>query len=154
MYSGNEFMHHTISSPVAVLGLLSNIIFTSIGAIAQEVRSPADIPVEAFAQLPAVSGMELSPDGTHLAYLTPRDGRQHLRIQSLDGAYALMIPPIDDADIAWFRWANAERLVLSYTFSGKRSLVQARGAGTNAAQRNFELMGTSNIESSQARTMI
>lgn len=120
--SSNIRSFSKIGAVMAATSLLAGSALTQ----AQEIKSANDIPVEAFAQLPAVSGMELSPDGTHLAYITTRDGRRHVRVQSLDGSFSLLIPPVDDADIAWFRWGNKDKIVLSYAFTGIRNLVRTR----------------------------
>ena len=93
---------------------------------AQQPTSPAEIPVEAFAQLPVMQGAELSPDGTHLAYIRPVNGRKHIIIQLLDGSSAkpTVVPPTEDLDIDWLHWANNDRVVFGVSRIGRRGIVE------------------------------
>ena len=43
----------------------------ALPAAANSPTRPSDISVETFAQLPVMEGAQLSPDGTHVAYLRP-----------------------------------------------------------------------------------
>lgn len=82
-------------------------------------------PVSVFAKLPRYHSAQLSPDGSHLAYLTSVDGRKHLVIQRADAQGPVeVIPPVKEADIRWFRWANPERLLISYEFMFERFLSE------------------------------
>ncbi|GHF19859.1 peptidase S9 [Kordiimonas sediminis] len=83
------------------------------------------IPVEEFAQLPDFESPKLSPDGTFLAFSMDVKGRRHIRVQSLDGSEAFIIPPIDNADINRVMWANADRLLIVYRLTDR-----ARGITT------------------------
>ncbi|MEM9404235.1 MAG: hypothetical protein AAGA44_17330, partial [Pseudomonadota bacterium] len=90
-------------------------------------QSPDNIPppAEAFAQLPFMSGAELSPDGTHVAYMRAVRGRRHLIIQKLHSDdRPVVLPPFEHLDYRWSRWANNNRLVFSMGFSDKRRLTE------------------------------
>jgi len=81
----------------------------------------ADIPIEVFAQIPAIATAKMSPDGTAMAYFRPHEGRTYLAIEELgeDGEIVL-VPPIDDMGFLWVHWANNDRLVIATQFSARR----------------------------------
>ena len=94
------------------------------GAFAQS--TPVDIPLKLFAQLPLMNDAELSPDGTHVAYLRPVEGYDYLIIQELGSKNPpRALPPPDDVYFNWIRWANDERLVFSLGFSSKRGIIES-----------------------------
>ncbi|MGI9261847.1 MAG: alpha/beta hydrolase family protein [Woeseiaceae bacterium] len=52
-------------------------------------------------------------------------GRAHLIIQSLGGdGPPAVIPPPDNADFSWLRWANGDRVVFTVTSSDRRGLTE------------------------------
>ena len=105
---------------VTVAGLLLTTL-----ADAQQAATPADIPIQAFAQLPVMRDVELSPDGTHFAYFRPFEGRDHLVIQRLDGSgRPTVAPPTEDSGFGWLHWANDERVVFTVTATRKRDLTE------------------------------
>ena len=53
----------------------------------------APVPIEAFAQLPKMSGAELSPDGRFLAYFRPIEGRRHLVVQPIHSTDRPLVIP-------------------------------------------------------------
>ncbi len=100
---------------------ISLLVFLATPAVAQSPSTAADIPVEAFAQLPVMRDVELSPDGTHFAYFRPIEGRDHLVIQRIDGSgQPTVAPPTADADFGWLHWANNERVVFTVSATRKR----------------------------------
>ncbi len=99
------------------------------------------IPIEAFAQLPSAASMRLSPEGDYIAMTAPHEGKTHLIIQRLDGENTVAIPPGGDADFAWFRWANNNRLVFSYAFTSKRGLVLVRETRLYGVDRDGQNFG-------------
>ncbi len=73
------------------------------------------LPAEVFAKLPRYQQARLSPGIQYLAYIFPINGRKHVVIQSAaGGGDPTLVPPVQDADIMWFRWANNERLLIAY----------------------------------------
>lgn len=124
----------------AALAVLMAIATGGIGA-AQEAR-PQDIPIEAFARLPAISQVRISPDGTHLAYLMPVEGRNALIIHPL-GGQPVLIPHREDFDFNWFRWATDTRIVLSVYFAGRRittDTIETRLIAIDRDGKNPELI--------------
>ncbi|PHZ86437.1 hypothetical protein CRD36_00685 [Paremcibacter congregatus] len=93
---------------------------------AEDAQKSSHIPIEAFAQLKTASGMQLSPDGTHLAFFVVHEGRQVIIIQPLQGKTAGVIPTGEGAEISWFRWINKTRLAVSYAYTSKRYLTTTR----------------------------
>ncbi|MEM7083822.1 MAG: S9 family peptidase [Pseudomonadota bacterium] len=87
--------------------------------------SPAELPLKAFAQLPLMQDVELSPDGTHIAFMYPIDGRNHIVIQPVFNAdQRKVIPPPGELEFDWLRWANDERLVFVANYFDRRSNVE------------------------------
>ncbi len=107
----------------ALVAIALTIAFSSI---AQDYASPEQIPAKAFAQMPRMSDVAMSPDGTYIAYMMPKNGRNHIVIQPLEGGKAVSIPPMEKFDMRWMRWANNERLVFSVSFSARRWAIQSR----------------------------
>ncbi|WCL54025.1 alpha/beta hydrolase family protein [Gimibacter soli] len=94
-------------------------------AFAEEATTPPPLyPVEQFAALARVNQLTVSPDGEFIAYISPLGGRQHVvmhRLGEKDFNKMVILPPIDEgrltADVSWIRWANNERLFVSYRFT-------------------------------------
>jgi len=105
--------------------LVASLILVQPGS-AQQSANPADIPLEAFAQLPNMRGSMLSPDGAYLAYLRTMRGRGHLVIRELfkEDGHAAIIPPAKTTDFDWLRWANNDRLVYGVSATRKRGRVE------------------------------
>jgi dipeptidyl aminopeptidase/acylaminoacyl peptidase len=83
------------------------------------------VPIEAFAQLPKVSGAELSPDGRFFAYFRPIEGRRYMVIQPLGSTdRPVVIPPLEGVEFSWLRWANEERIVFAVAYYGKRGSTE------------------------------
>ncbi|MGF1606460.1 MAG: alpha/beta hydrolase family protein, partial [Rhodothalassiaceae bacterium] len=112
---------------------------TAVAAWADS-RSARDLPVAAFAALPQLADIDISPDGTHLAYMLAVEGRQMIVVHPLGSAEdPVIIPPFSEADISWFRWANEEILAVSFAHSTDRMWVNGyrlRG-GRNTEQTIF-----------------
>ena len=105
-------------------------------AIAQEAEvSPGPRPVESkveappvgvFAQLPRFDDLEISPGGTYLAARVIQDNRYTLNVFDLSGdglRHVCGFKQPDTESVAWFRWANPERLLISLWFSSERGPV-------------------------------
>lgn len=89
-------------------------------------RADDMLPVEAFASLPAVSNVQLSPDGQHVAFLfkidTPDVQGAAVRFMHLDSneIQTLTYAETRDFVINWIRWANNEQVLISARFPAKR----------------------------------
>lgn len=132
---------------VAALINLSYLLFGGNYAALQaqpSYTSPADIPAEAFAALPLVQSLRQSPDGKKVAYISSIEGRKVVIVQNLDGSDRYIQPPIEDADIFAFRWANKKRLLIMYELAIVRNEyvsfrnTESRLAAVNADGSNME----------------
>lgn len=115
-----------LAGPVRRAGTAAFLVFLMLGlgqmdAPAATAQSPADIPVEVFAQLPRVSSLTLSPDGKYFAMIRPINGQRHLVIQPSNGkGDPVVIPPRDELEIWRYEWATNERLLVIISFQGWR----------------------------------
>lgn len=89
-----------------------------------QAQSPTDIPASAFAELPGFAWARLSPDGEHLAYMYPIDGRWNMIVHNFATEKKTRVPPPGDLDYKWLHWANDETIVYSLTFSAERDLTE------------------------------
>ena len=101
----------------AFLGLL--LLFTAA-------RADDRLPVEAFASVPIVSNVQMSPDGEHVAFLvridTPEMQGAAVRFINLDTDEfkTLTYAETKDFVINWIRWANNGQILISARFPAKR----------------------------------
>lgn len=76
---------------------------------------PGRIPLKAFASLPLVRRMTLSPSGEHIASIqNTAAGKTYLVVTTYDGKEARRLLESDNKrySIRWFDWVNDERLVV------------------------------------------
>ncbi len=116
----------------AALGVLS-WMFASAVALA------APPSVEAFGQLPSISEVELSPDGTHFVAVQAYQGREILVIYDMNGppgknfqVMSLDVDPELEESLRFVHWVNDNRLVASLEFRVERDgipLVETRMFG-------------------------
>ena len=102
------------------LTVIFSFILSINSAWAEDVKSPGDIPIKAFAQLPAIMDMELSPDGSHIAYMVPHKGRKAIVIRNIESGKLSGIPAPDKADINWFKWVNNKKIAVSIGYTAQR----------------------------------
>jgi dipeptidyl aminopeptidase/acylaminoacyl peptidase len=95
---------------------------------AAKALSPAPkIAAPVFAQLGRMSGPDISPDGTHLAYLSSRSGRKHVVIHNLATGKKLLLPPSPGKyEFRWVGWANNDRILVGLGFEGRRGIDFSR----------------------------
>jgi len=89
-------------------------------------QKPSEISIKAFAQLKSVRALRFSPDGTRIAHLVPYQGREWLAIKPVGAGEPVFIPPAEDAEISWFFWANKNRIILAYAYTGQRYTLTTR----------------------------
>lgn len=93
---------------------------------APSVRAAEALPVEAFASLPTVSQVQLSPDGDNVAFLVKIDqpDTQGAAVRTLNlstGDFTtLAYANSEDYVINWVRWANNEQVLVSARFPAER----------------------------------
>ncbi|MBP7335396.1 S9 family peptidase [Niveispirillum sp.] len=87
-----------------------------------------ELPVENFAHLPVMADVDMSPDGSHVAFLAPVNGRQHLVVRKLPltpGEKPAVIGP-SDAEIVGFDWISNERLLVRILTTEKMNTSDGR----------------------------
>lgn len=111
----------------AIYGLVTVLLLVwSLGsAYAQSGSAPP--PTAAFASLPRIESIQLSPSGRHLAVLRNHDGQTFLETQTVTGqdAYRVVLTDNRDYIITWFRWVNDERLLVSVRFAATREAIDS-----------------------------
>ncbi len=91
----------------------------SISAFANDIKSTESgsfitLPVSAFAKLPFVEDVDLSPDGTQLAGLFGIGGEQRIMMMPIVGdrskGVAIAVP--DQTQVAWIRWVGNDNVIV------------------------------------------
>jgi dipeptidyl aminopeptidase/acylaminoacyl peptidase len=80
------------------------------------------LPVEAFASLPALQDLQLSPDGKRFAALLNIGAHSVLITRDVAGATANAVAKTDNKRVAvnWFRWLNNDRIAVSLRYADRR----------------------------------
>lgn len=94
-------------------------------SVAATEPAPPVLPLEAFAALPALSAVMLSPDGRQIAALLNTSDRTVLVTRPLSGRTLRPVLSTDNEkfQITWARWVNAERLLVGVRFPSQRGFV-------------------------------
>jgi len=111
---------------VMAMGATASVLAAEPAAVSASASAPlAPPPVEAFARLPLLSRVALSPDGTTFAALMNRDDTTLLVTQPVTGGKLRGVLSTDNKEfrIRWVRWVNDERLVVSVIFPSRRDFV-------------------------------
>ena len=91
-------------------GILAAILFASQAQAA----APPLIPAETFGRLPFIEAPQISPDGTAVAAKLSVKGKQIFAFIPLGGGKEPSLSAIPEkSSIGWFRWANADRALIS-----------------------------------------
>ena len=72
---------------------------------------PRHIPVREFFKNPEKTNLDISPDGSHLAFLAPYRDRMNLHVQKLGSEEVTRITHVTERDIAGYYWADDNQLV-------------------------------------------
>lgn len=125
-------MHGQLAAWAALCGLSLALVAQAqaqatkepvVAANAAVAASPAVVlPTEAYARVPDVTNLVMSPNGTRIAGLLAVDDDTYLVTRTVDGD---KLKPILKADnklfsISWARWVGNERLVLGVRFPSRR----------------------------------
>ncbi len=93
-------------------------------------------PIEAYGELPTISGVSISPEGRHFAYLTRQDGESYFAVTEVGGeAVGAAKTGESKARSVWF--ASNEHAVL--TVSETASSYQFRGEWEQSGAFSFNL---------------
>lgn len=114
-------MRDRFSALSCLFGLVLSALAAAAAIVPASAQSvPPKLPAAAFAKLPEVEALRLSPDGEALAYGGVFEGRFSLVVQELAKRTAYQMPTPEGARIRWFTWINNERLLVSYSFPSRR----------------------------------
>ncbi len=129
----------------AIVGV---IFFAS--AAAGQAKTPANIPVEAFAALPSFDSAKLSPGASKLAYYVELDGQREIFIQNIDGTNPMKIPPQHETNFVSFRWASDNMIILRTSLTddvrvfSPGKIQQTRVISINLTDGEFTWLGRPN----------
>lgn len=99
------------------------LLFAPGTLAAAEPKSPpatpsfTPLPTSAFAELPFVEDVDLSPDGTHIAGLFGIAGEQRIMMMPLvgDRSKRIFITVPDQTQVAWIRWVGNDNIIVGLT---------------------------------------
>ena len=96
------------------------------------------LPTQAFASLPRIESIQLSPSGRHLAVLRHREGKTYLDTQTLTGQDPHRVVTTDNREyvVTWFRWVNDERLLVALRFPATGERVESAETQLLAVNRD------------------
>ncbi len=77
----------------------------------EQQERPTLIAMQDFFRNPDQTGFQLSPDGRHLSWLQPWEGRLNVHIRAVDGAEVRRATSSAARDIPGYVWASNDRLV-------------------------------------------
>ena len=85
-------------------------MFVSLGAAAAGEAAPI-VPLRDFFRNPELTSLELSPDGSHVAFLSPVEQRFNLFVQKVGEDKPRQVTDVKDRDIGGYFWKNANTLI-------------------------------------------
>ena len=94
----------------------------AVAGLVQPVLAAEVVPVEDFFKRSGFSSFQLSPDGTHLAAISPIAERRNIAVINLATYEAQAITNVRDRDIYGFVWANNDRILYFMDKDGNESL--------------------------------
>jgi len=126
-----KFLSRRLMGSFLAVCAVSTFANTATAETLQE--KAALIPAAAFAQLPAMDNVQLSPGGSYMAYETAHDGRMYAVIMDRASSDKKALPPISEANIEWYRWVNDTGVLISYGFENKRQYISGKISETRLA---------------------
>ncbi len=102
-------------TPAAIIAIL----LTAMAASANTEEKPQQLPAEAFYQLPLVTNIRLSPDGTHIIALKNFGAETAVMTMNMATGEVFYPAKTDNKKfkIRWIDWANNDRILLSILFA-------------------------------------
>jgi dipeptidyl aminopeptidase/acylaminoacyl peptidase len=118
--------------------LLAILLFIFGVGTVQADSSATPPPVEAFAALPRIASLQLSPSGRHLAVLRNHNGQTYLDTRTVTGQETQRIVTADNREsaIRWFQWVNDERLLVCLRIAGISGTGEAGKTALMAVNRD------------------
>lgn len=114
------------TSMMTRIGYITIIFVLLILSHSIQANTTRQLPVEAFAKLPAIESVQLSPSGNHLAMMMShtQDGVTGTLIKIINTeTFEVSFPLYSDPSeyrVNWFTWANDEQILVSTRFASIR----------------------------------
>lgn len=134
-HSGNDARPPALHGPSisrrqwhGLLAGLATVACVPATQASEQDRTSARLPLSAFAQLPRMQQMQLSPDGKHIAFLVNLDDITVLVTRALagDGALTSLLKTDNERyHFRWLAWVGNERVLASVRFRSTRFQVDA-----------------------------
>ena len=80
------------------------------GEDTREQEQPRIVDLEDFFRNPEETGYDLSPDGEHIAFLKPWEGRLNIHVQKIGSDEVTRLTDATERDIRGFLWLNNNRI--------------------------------------------
>ncbi len=104
---------------------------------------PSDIPVEDFFKTPEFSALQISPDGKHIAVLSPVGKRRNLVIMDAEGFKNIRpLTGLRKQDIAGFFWANNKDIVFTMDSDGNEAFSLFKVDSSKKTPKVVQLVGS------------
>ena len=132
-----------------ILRFIFTFLFISLAPHAQVTEQPktpelSQAPIEAYTSLPLVSQVDLSPNGTHLAFVQNYQGTLVLNITNLKTQETLPVLKSDNKEVTlnWYDWANNNTLIVAAGYTQRQRLLKYY----STQLFKFDLNGTKKLE--------
>jgi hypothetical protein len=96
------------SARIAAIVAITIILATGVLLMTRMFRP---IPLEDFFRNPERTNYQLSPDGTHVAYLAPWNTRLNIQVQRIDETSPVRVTSATARDIAGYIWKGNDHLI-------------------------------------------
>ncbi len=93
----------------ALIAVLTFSLIFSCNVLQKE-KVPPLIPMKDFFRNPTKTAFQLSPNGEYVAFMQPWKNRLNVHVQKIGEDKVMRITSAENRDIAWFFWANNERI--------------------------------------------
>lgn len=86
-----------------------------VAPVQKSAPAPQQLPVEAFAKMPFIEQVSLSPDGTHFAGVFAIGGEQHILISpvNFDQSNSSLFRVPEETEISGIRWINDDNILVN-----------------------------------------
>jgi dipeptidyl aminopeptidase/acylaminoacyl peptidase len=112
-----RFGNIRVSRPAGWLAILLVTLTLRLGAV----EGPPLIPIERFFEDPAITNVRLAPDGNHLAYLAPMNGRIGVALMDLRTGKVDVLVRSADENIDTFLWKGSDYIVYAADVGGNEA---------------------------------
>src|SRR5258708_11902792 len=105
----------------SVKALFIGVLFLGgIGSLSAEIANKL-VPIEDFFSYSEISSVQVAPDGKHLAYLAPAQGRLAIMLFDLETGKAEVLARPTDENISFFFWKGSDTILYGGGLGGEES---------------------------------